>query len=84
MKIKPQNNKCLISIEDLEKTKSGIIISNADNIIIEVARVKEIGDKVKKIKIGDKIMFKSWSLDIVEIEDIRYSFIAEEDILAVI
>lgn len=84
MKIKPQNNKCLISIEDLEKTKSGIIISNADNIIIEVARVKEIGDKVKKIKIGDKIMFKSWSLDIVEIEDIKYSFIAEEDILAVI
>lgn len=82
MKIKPQGNRILIEIAEIKETKSGIVLSSTQDIIIETAKVKAIGRNVKGIKVNDKIMFKSWSLDTIVIDDEKHNFLAEEDIVA--
>jgi len=82
MKIIPQDNKVLIEIEEINKTESGIVLSSTQNIITEIAKIKAIGKNVKGVKVNDKIMFKSWSLDTIIINDEKYNFLAEEDIIA--
>lgn len=81
--MKPLRGKILIKLEHLTKTKSGIELpQSVNNPLIEKAKVLAIGEKVKKIKKGDSILFKSWALDNVEINDKTYSFIDEKDVLA--
>lgn len=83
-RIKPQGNRCLIEIEKIEQTKSGLILSSTQDIIIETAKVKAIGSDVKIVKVGDKIMFKSWAIDSIRIDKESYDFISEDDIIAII
>ena len=81
--MKVLNNKILITIQNAGKTKSGIILTSTDKIIAEVGTVKEIAKEVKKVKKGDKVLFKSYSLDIVEVDDAKYVFLDEKDVIAI-
>jgi len=81
--VKVLNNKILITIQNAGKTKSGIILTSTDKIIAEVGTVKEIAKEVKKVKKGDKVLFKSYSLDIVEVDDAKYVFLDEKDVIAI-
>jgi len=78
--IKPLHKNCLIEIEEM-KEKSGIILPD-NNIITEIAKVIAIGEDVKKVKKGNRILFKSWSIDEVEIKKKKHIFISEDLILA--
>lgn len=83
MKIKPQGSNILIEIEE-RQAKGGIIVSSDNSIITEIATVKAIGLDVREVQVGDKVMFKSWSLDVIEIDDKKYPFLEEKAILAII
>jgi co-chaperonin GroES (HSP10) len=82
--ILPQNSRCLIKLKE-EKTKSGIILSTKSNIIYEEAEVLAVGPEVKKIKVGSKILFKSYNLVICELnKDEKAVFIEEKDVEAIL
>lgn len=85
MKIQPLFSNILIEIAKAkEVTKSGIILNSERDKKTEVAVVIATGDAVEKVKKGDSIIFKGYSADAVIIEDIEYSFIKEEEILAIL
>lgn len=83
MKIKPQGSNILIEVEE-RQAKGGIIVASDNSIITEIATVKAIGPDVREVQVGDKVMFKSWNLDITEIDDQKYPFLEEKAILAII
>lgn len=82
--MKVLNGRILIKIQDAGTTKSGIILTSSDKIIAEVGTVKEIAEEVKKVKKGDKILFKSFSLDIIVVDDVKYVFLDEKDVIAIL
>ena len=79
--INPLGQNVQIAIEEMKQTSSGLILST-EGLITEKAEVIAIGPEVKKVKKGDKILFKSWALDTVEINKEKISFIKEDDIIA--
>jgi len=80
----PQGSRCLIECEKVDVIKKEGETENTVQFITEVAIVKSVGEKVKKIKAGDKILFKSWSLDLVLIGKEEYPFIEENEIIAIV
>jgi len=81
--IKPQRDLLLIEIKKQNESISGLVIDNP-NIILEQAKVLEIGPDVKTIKKGDTILFKAWSTDVVTIEDKEYVHLEEERVLSIV
>lgn len=72
MKIKPVKNKVYLKLET--PSVGGLDISSRPTSM-EVAEILEIGEYVKDFKKGDKIMVKSWAIDIIEYQDQKYYFI---------
>lgn len=82
------------SVEDLNKTKSGIIIP--DTVSKESPEQGEVlavgpgrlGDDGKRmpmsIKKGDKVVFSKYAYEEVKIDEEKYYILKEENILAVI
>ncbi len=72
MKIKPLQNKVYLKIETP-------VVGNLDvssrPTSIEVAEVIAVGDGVTFVKKGDKLMFKSWAVDICAYDGKQYHFI---------
>lgn len=81
--IKPQGSKILIKVDEKTETKSGIKIISNTHIITEDAEILAIGPEVSKVKIGDRIMFKTWVLDQIKIGEETHHFLDEKDILAI-
>lgn len=71
-----------IQIEPLEKES---IFKTTNKNLAEYGKVISIGSEVKKIKVGDTILFTIWGVDKITKEDKDYYFILESDefILAV-
>jgi co-chaperonin GroES (HSP10) len=83
MKILPQRDLLLVEIKKQDKTDSGLVITSPD-IILERAIVLEVGPYVKVIKKGDEVLFKSWAIDVVKIDDKDYIHLAEDKVLSII
>jgi chaperonin GroES len=49
-----------------------------------IAKVIKVGSKVKEIKAGDRIVYKSYSTTEVKVADKEYILVKEEDILATV
>ncbi|OGE95271.1 MAG: co-chaperone GroES, partial [Candidatus Doudnabacteria bacterium RIFCSPLOWO2_02_FULL_48_8] len=72
-----------------EVTKSGIVLPDtAEKEKKEQGEVIAVGDgeKVKKLSlaIGDKVLFGKYAGDEVEIDEVEYKFLKDEDILGVV
>lgn len=72
-----------------EITKSGIVIPDTvEKEKKEEGKVIAIGDgdKIKqlKLKVGDKVIFGKYAGDEIEIDDVEYKVLKDEDLLAVI
>ena len=88
MKLKPLGDRIIVKpVTSEEVTKSGIVLP--DTVEKEKKEEGEIigvgdGDKVKKLglKVGDHVIFGKYAGDEIEIEDIEYKVLKEEDILA--
>ncbi len=91
--IKPLNNNVVLKKEKIEqKTESGIILSQ-NKEETEYAFVVAIGKgktnakgelQPIELKVGDKVIYKSYSPTKVKVDDEEYLIISADDILATI
>jgi len=82
----PLNRQLLIEIKKKEDTTPGGIVvpvTNREEQVIE-GEVIAIGDEVKKVKEGDKIIFKRYSMDVFKDMDKIYYFVDEVYVLSLI
>lgn len=96
MKLKPLGDHVIVKpMKAEEVTKSGIVLpSTADKEKPEQGEVVAIGpgkwdeDGEKRIpmsvKVGDKVVFKKYSPDEVDVDDEEYLVLSESDIIAII
>lgn len=84
MTIEPKQDYILIKrLKQKEKSEAGVLLVTKDSEN-EVAEVLEIGKKIDDIKIGNKILFKNYAIDVVELDGEELSFIKLESVIAVI
>ncbi len=94
MNIRPLGDHILVKpIKEDEVTKSGIVLPDTvekekkmegEVIAIGPGKVLENGSRsTMEVKVGDRILFKKWGGDEVEIGDEEYKIISQEDVLAI-
>lgn len=91
--IKPLNDNVVLKKEKVvNETASGIILSNKEKET-EYATVVAVGSGSKDekgnlipmdVKVGDKVIYRSYSTTNVKIDDEEYLIVANKDILATI
>ncbi len=88
MKLTPLGDRIIVKpVTQEEVTKAGIVLP--DTVEKEKKEEGEVvavgeGEKVKKLglKVGDKVIFGKYAGDEVELEDVEYKVLKEEDVLA--
>ncbi len=68
--------------EAATKTASGLYIPGGAQEKPTVAKVVAVATGVKNVKVGDKIVYKSYSQTEVKVDAEQYLLVKEEDILA--
>jgi chaperonin GroES len=70
--------------EAVSKTASGLYLPDKATEKPKTAQVLRVGKNVKEIKVGDRIVYKSYSTTELKIDGSEYILVKEEDILATI
>ena len=70
--------------EAITKTASGLYLPDKAAEKPKTAKVIKVGAKVKEIKAGDRIIYKSYSTTELKIDGTEYILVKEEDILAIV
>ena len=66
------------------KTASGLYLPDNAQEKPKIAKVLAVGKDVKQIKVGDKILYKTYSTTDVKVGSEEYILVKEEDILATV
>lgn len=66
------------------KTASGLYIPGGAQEKPKVAKVVAVGKQVSQVKVGDRIIYKSYSTTDVKVESEDYILVKEEDVLATV
>lgn len=64
------------------KTASGLYLPEKSAEKPKTSKVVAVGKEVKEVKVGDRIVYKSYSNTDVKVDGTEYILIKEEDILA--
>ena len=64
------------------QTASGIYLPDSSKEKPSVAEVKAVGEDVKHVKAGDKIIYKEYSTTELKMDGTEYLIVKEDDILA--
>jgi chaperonin GroES len=95
MNFKPLSNHIFIEpvIED-KKTKSGIVLPDTAEkekpivgrvVAVGPGKINEKGERIAmSLKVGDKVLFKKYGPDEIEVEGKKYLVGDEDDVLAVL
>ena len=93
-KFQPIGGYILVEPQDEQITTSGIVLPDTVDkekpqrgkvIALGTGKLNDKGDKMPfSVKVGDKIMFKKYSPDEIEVDDKEYLIMEESDILAII
>ncbi len=70
--------------EAATKTASGLYLPDKATEKPKVAKVVKTGAKVKEIKVGDRIVYKSYSTTEIKLDGTEYILVKEEDVLATV
>jgi len=70
--------------EAVTKTASGLYLPDKAAEKPKEAKVLKVGKDVKNVKAGDRIVYKSYSVSEVKLDDKEYVLVKEEDILATV
>ena len=85
MKIKPLGERVLVKMDKVEeKTAGGIFIPQTAQEKTQIAVVEAIGDEVKSVKVGDKILHDKYAGTTFKQDGEDYLIINIMDVLAVI
>lgn len=66
------------------KTASGFLLTDNAQEKPKIAKVLAVGKDVKQVKVGDRVVFKSYSTNEIKVGAEEYILIKEEDILATV
>lgn len=84
-KIQPLAEYIVAVAEEPEtKTASGLYLPDKAAEKPKVAKVEAVGKDVKQVKIGDRIVYKSYSTTDVKVGADEYILVKEEDVLATV
>ncbi|MBI2589032.1 co-chaperone GroES [Candidatus Saccharibacteria bacterium] len=70
--------------EAVTKTASGLYLPDKAAEKPKIAKVLKVGNKVKDVKAGDRIVYKSYSTTELKINGTEYVLVKEEDVLATV
>jgi chaperonin GroES len=73
-----------VSEEAETKTASGLFIPDKAQEKPKTAKVVAVGPAAKQIKVGDRIVYKSYSNTDVKVGKDEYILVREEDVLATV
>lgn len=73
-----------VSEEASAKTASGLYIPDSAQEKPKVAKVVAVGKEAKQVKVGDRIIYKSYSTTDVKMGADEYILVKEEDVLATV
>lgn len=83
--IKPLADYIVAQAEEAEtKTASGLYLPDQAQEKPKTAKVVAVGKDAKQIKVGDRIIYKSYSNTDVKVGSDDYILVKEEDILATV
>jgi len=66
------------------KTASGLYLPEKSTEKPKTAKVVAVGIKAKQVKVGDRIVYKSYSTTEVKVGKDEYILVKEEDVLALV
>ncbi|MFI5271241.1 MAG: co-chaperone GroES [Candidatus Saccharimonadales bacterium] len=66
------------------KTKSGLYLPDNAQEKPKTAKIVAVGPAAKQVKVGSRIVYKSYSTTEVKVEGTNYILVKEEDILATV
>jgi chaperonin GroES len=66
------------------KTASGLYLPDKAQEKPKIAKVVAVGKQVKEVKVGDRIIYKSYGPTDVKVGNDEYMLIKEEDVLATV
>ncbi|MBI2009369.1 co-chaperone GroES [Candidatus Saccharibacteria bacterium] len=70
--------------EAVTKTASGLYLPDKAAEKPMIAKVLKVGKKVKDVKAGDRIVYKSYSTTELKVDGTEYILVKEEDVLATV
>lgn len=83
--IKPLADYVVAVAEEAQtKTASGLYLPGGAAEKPKVAKVVAVGAAAKQVKVGDRIIYKSYSPTEVKVDNVEYMLVKEEDILATV
>ncbi len=66
------------------KTASGLYLPGGSQEKPKVAKIVAVGKEVHDLKVGDKIIYKSYSQTEIKVDGVEYLLVKEEDVLATV
>ena len=85
VKFKPLKDRVFVSYTaELEKTAGGLYIPDSAKEKPQSGKVEAVGDEVKSLKVGDKILFDRYSGSKINLDSVEYLIVKEEDVLGVL
>jgi chaperonin GroES len=83
--LQPLGDYVVAQAEEAEaKTASGLYIPGNAQEKPKTARIVAVGKAVSQVKVGDRIVYKSYSTTEVKVDKEEYILVKEEDILATV
>ena len=83
--LQPLGDYVVAQAEEAEsKTASGLYLPDAAKEKPKTSKVVAVGPAVKQVKVGDRVVYKSYSNTDVKVGKDDYILIKEEDILATV
>jgi chaperonin GroES len=73
-----------VAEEAKNKTSSGIFLPDNAAEKPKTAKVVAVGSDVKNVKVGDRVVYKTYSTTEVKVDGDEYILVKEEDILAIV
>ena len=72
------------SEEAAAKTAAGLYLPENAKEKPKTAKIVAVGPSVKQVKVGDQIVYKSYSTTEVKVDGTEYILVKEEDVLATV
>ena len=84
-KFKPLKDRVFVSYTaELEKTAGGLYIPETAKEKPQSGKVEAVGEEVKQIKTGDTVLFDRYGGSKINLDNIEYLIVKEEDVLGIL